>query len=428
MHDKRSEQAVISTVLWRSRSYVDVFNLEPSDFYDPAYQTYFTTLKTMYENNIEIGLLSATNELQKAGHGDLSTKFSIEFTEVDPLISGLDSAIDRLREMSKRRIIQKFCLDGKQNAQDLACSVEDILLEVENDIDKINAKNNVSYGVFGDEGLDIERFNNKNSFIPTGIKALDEKIAGFFNTHLIIIAGRTGFGKTSLALSIAKYNFVRGDVLFFSLEMMKRELEMRLICMDAELEFRQILGGLKESQTKKFDAVQKALQSNARNFKIFDNYTNFKKIVNECKRQALLRKPVLIVIDYLQLLQCPEIKESRRMQLEHMTRNFKNLAAQLDVPIVLLSQLSRAAVESSEPQLHHLRESGSIEQDCNTALFVHRKKDENFILVAKNRQGQTGKVKVDFEKRFFKFEDIQQKVQETFSWYPEKKNGVEVKI
>jgi len=408
LNDKDNEIAVLCSVLNRERTHKDIFELEPADFDNGQYRMYFKTMKTMYENNESISLLTVRNRIQEQEHRSYDL-FVAEFLNsyLYDSIGGLPSSIERLKDMSKRRMVWHFSQKAVENVHSLAYSVEDIMLDTEKGMEKVSLKNSVEYGTF--QGFVGDEFVNETDYVPTGLKAIDDLIIGLFKTDLNVLAAKTYYGKSSLALDIAKYNCCRGSVLLFSLEMSRKKISQRLVCAAAELEFHQIVHGLNESQTKRFKAVQPILKENLRNLKIYDDIRDFEKITRECKRQAI-SGVTLIIIDYLQLVKCNEIPNNRRLNISYMSNTLKTLAMELDVPILLLSQFSRIE-DGMEPKLYHLKESGEIENDADVVIFIHQNgSGEWYIVVPKNRMGKRGKKRVVFEAKYFRFKDHTDKV------------------
>ncbi|MCP4345705.1 MAG: AAA family ATPase [Desulfobacterales bacterium] len=256
--------------------------------------------------------------------------------------------------------------------------------------------------------------------VPTGFYELDNITAGLQNSELTVIAGRPSMGKTSLILGIAR-NVVKTEipVIIFSLEMAKYQLSMRLLCSEAMLDSFRLRGGFlsKEDWERITDAAGRLTESP---FYIDDSPAiSLDKIRTVSRRFKRDKGLGLIIIDYLQLMKIPGFKERRELEVAEIVRSLKTLAKELDIPIVIASQLNRKLEERSDkrPQLADLRETGSIEDDSDVVIFVYRdevyNRDENNpnrgkaeLIVAKNRNGPVGTASLAFINRYTRFDNL----------------------
>jgi replicative DNA helicase len=271
-----------------------------------------------------------------------------------------------------------------------------------------------------DEGVNISDYANNNlddifpseSVHKTGIAELDEKMYGLKDGHLIIIAARPSRGKTALALQIAE-NFARDnrdekDILVFSLETPKNGIYARYLSRRSrvpswKIEYKK----MSDDEIKLIHSANNFYQMSKYKIYIYDSIFDINKIKSKIKRT---RKLKAVVVDYLQLVGGGQGK-SREQEVAYISRQFKLLAQQLNIPIILLSQLNRAIeAKNSEPELSHLRESGAIEQDANVVIFIHSKDDqhnndieETAFYLKKNKNGRTGKIPTMFNKPVFEF-------------------------
>ncbi len=256
--------------------------------------------------------------------------------------------------------------------------------------------------------------------IPTGFIDLDKLTAGFQPSDLVVIAGRPSMGKTSLALSIAQHAAVRDGkkVGIFSLEMSKEQLVLRMLSAEAHLDSHDLRTGHldRESWRRLCEAAEKL-----RTALIFIDDSGAVTVQQMRGKARRLKKESgldLLVVDYLQLMQGRSDAESRQQEISDISRSLKALAKELQIPLVALSQLSRA-VESRKPPipvLADLRESGAIEQDADVVIFIYRedaydpnseKKGIADILLRKHRNGPTGEVQLFFHHQFAKFENLE---------------------
>ena len=259
--------------------------------------------------------------------------------------------------------------------------------------------------------------------VPSGFKELDELTSGFQKSDLIIIAGRPSMGKTSLALSIARNVAVDNGipVAIFSLEMSKSQLSQRMLCSEAKVDLTLLRSG-KNLGEKEWIRMSTAL-GELSEAPIYVDDTPSITVMELRAKARRLAKGVdnlgLIIIDYLQLMHSNSRSENRQQEVSEISRALKVLGRELDIPVIAISQLSRAIEQRQDkrPQLSDLRESGAIEQDADLVIFIYRQRDENKdddynyekageveIKIAKHRNGPIGNFKLIFLEKYAKFE------------------------
>jgi replicative DNA helicase len=268
----------------------------------------------------------------------------------------------------------------------------------------------------------LEKLHEHNSDvtgIPTGFKDLDKMTSGFQDSDLIIIAARPSMGKTALALNVGQYVAVEEDVpvAIFSLEMAKAQLVQRMLCSEAQVDSHRLrTGNLRENDWQRLSQAASDLGE-------ADIFIDDTPGITAMEMRAKARRIKaehglgLILIDYLQLMQSSGRSESRQQEVSQLSRSLKGLARELDVPVVSLSQLSRAVEQRNDkrPRLSDLRASGSIEQDADLVAFIYR--DEYYnpdtekqgiteIIVGKQRNGPVGTVELAFQKEYTRFVDL----------------------
>ena len=265
-----------------------------------------------------------------------------------------------------------------------------------------------------------EASKNKDKIvgIPTGFKELDEKTSGLQRSDLVIVAARPAMGKTAFALNIAQQSAVKAgsSVIIFSLEMGKEQLGQRLLAMQARVEMQK----LKQGDLDRTDWDRISMAANDLNgTKIVIDDTpgiSLMEMRNKCRRLKAEQGLDLVVVDYLQLMKFDGKADSRQQEISAISRNMKLLAREMDCPVIVLSQLSRAPEQRPDkrPILSDLRESGSIEQDADIVIFLYR--DDYYnpetetpgvceINIAKHRSGPTGKIELTWVSRYTKFSD-----------------------
>jgi replicative DNA helicase len=256
--------------------------------------------------------------------------------------------------------------------------------------------------------------------LPTGFVDLDEKTSGLQRGDLIIVAARPAMGKTSLCLNVAQNASHRtGETVgIFSLEMSKEQLVLRLLCSDARVDAHRLRTG--NLQEKDWARLAKAYAELSASKVFIDDSATITplEIRAKCRRLKAEHGLGLIIVDYLQLVAGAGRVENRQQEIASISRSLKGLAKELDVPVIALSQLSRAPEARTEkrPQLSDLRESGSIEQDADIVMFIFREEeykptDENRgiaeLIIGKQRNGPTGTVKLAFLKEYTRFENLE---------------------
>jgi replicative DNA helicase len=253
--------------------------------------------------------------------------------------------------------------------------------------------------------------------VPTGFKQLDNMLSGFQGSQLIIVAGRPGVGKTSIALNMAQNIAIKSKVpvALFSLEMSREQLAMRMMCSEALVDSEKIRHGSVTDED--FDNLSQAVKSLADAPLYVDDTPTITVMEMLAKARRLKQEKGLglVVIDYLQLMTGSGKRENRQQEVAGMTRSLKIMAKEINVPILLLSQLSRAVEqrETKRPQLSDLRESGSIEQDADVVMFLSRDKEaeqtgsnEIRLIVAKQRSGPTGDIVLGYRGEYTRFVEL----------------------
>ena len=330
------------------------------------------------EKSILRGLIKTANQISKLGYKDEG--------EVDDL---LDQAESLIFEVSEKRSVKEFS------------GIKDVLMDTFDDLEELHETQEDVTGV------------------PTGFRDLDKMTSGFQESDLIIIAARPSMGKTALALNIGQYAAVEEDtsVAIFSLEMSKSQLVQRMLCSEAQVNSHRLrTGQLRDTDWRRLSQAAGRLGESD----IFIDDTPGITVM-EMRAKARRIKAEhgldLILIDYLQLMQGSGGAESRQQEVSKISRSLKGLGRELNVPVVSLSQLSRAVEQRNDkrPQLSDLRASGSIEQDADVVAFIYRdeyynpdteKKGITEIIVGKQRNGPVGTVELAFQKEYTKFVDL----------------------
>jgi replicative DNA helicase len=272
--------------------------------------------------------------------------------------------------------------------------------------------------------------------VPTGFKDLDAMTGGLHSSELVILAARPSMGKTAFATNIAEYVAIHARVatLFVSLEMARLELAQRMLCSQGKIDANKFRNAMISAEDRKRLVEASAKLSEAPLY-IDDTPSRTMTEIAACARRLKRKANLgLIVIDYLQLIEPDNANDPRQEQVAKIARRLKGLARELEMPIICLAQLNRqaeAGKDSHRPRLSHLRESGAIEQDADVVMFVHREeyyhtKEESErmgivgqaeIMIAKQRNGPVGDVKLAWLQKFTRFEDLAEKPYDEFAQY-----------
>jgi len=317
--------------------------------------------------------------------------------------------------------IAQSCYEAEEDAAVLLDKAEKQIFEI--------AEHRVRQGFVGIREIVKESFRTIDQLsqskelvtgLPTGFVDLDEMTSGLQKGDLIIIAARPAMGKTSFCLNIGQYaSHKTGETTgIFSLEMSKEQLVIRMLCADARVDSHRLrTGNLNEKDWARLAKAYAELSA-AKIFIDDSAMISPLEIRAKCRRLKAEHGLGLVIVDYLQLVTGGTRVENRQQEISSISRSMKGLAKELDVPVIALSQLSRApeARADKRPELSDLRESGSLEQDADIVMFIFREEeykrtDENQgiaeILIKKQRNGPTGSVKLAFLKEFTRFENLE---------------------
>ena len=418
-HSPEAEQAVLGSMLIDADCVKDVMDkLQPEDFYLRQNRGIFETIYTMFIYSKPIDGVTVAGEMEKNGlYTDTTRSYLLQLMEVTPTSANVMEYVRIVRDKALQRAVALAAADITAMVQDGAGSAGDMLESAEQKIYAIrrgrSAQNMVPISVVLQDvmGHLAELTANGGSTLPglsTGFSAVDGKINGLNKSDLLLLAARPGMGKTSMALNVALAAAKESGktVAIFSLEMSREQLVTRLIAAEGLVEnTRLTTGNLRESDWVKIAEAASTLSRT--DIRIDDNPLLTVADMNaKCRRLDNLG---LVVIDYLQLMTSAGGKsysgENRQQAVSDISRMMKIMAKELQVPVLCLSQLSRANEkrEDKRPMLSDLRESGAIEQDADIVMFLYRddyynedseKRNIAECIVAKNRHGETGKVEL----------------------------------
>ena len=425
-----AEQAVLGSMLTSKEAVSKAMQWVSADqFYKDAHVRIFSCMVNLFEKGEPIDAISVVDRLKK--------KKDLESVGGAYYITGLAESVPTtanveyyakivLEKHTLRRLIQVSHEVSKEAFED-AQDVDDILDSAESAIFNISEKrlrggfehiDPILQNTF--EELDKIATNpGIVTGVPSGLMDLDAITSGFHSGELIIVAGRPGMGKTALALTMGRNTAVmdKTGVGIFSLEMANHQLAMRLLCAEGRVDSHLVrTGKLPKSQWKNLSIAVGQLAEAP----IYLDDTAAMSVLEvraKARRLKAEHDVGLLIVDYIQLMTGPKGSESRQQEISQISRSLKALAKEIEVPVIGLSQLSRAVESRSDrrPQLSDLRESGAIEQDADVVIFLYRpwvysqEEDDRgkaTIIVAKQRNGPTGTIEATFIDRFARFENI----------------------
>ena len=428
-HNFLAEKMILSCLLINSEAIeITLETIPPEAFYFKNHREIYKAIIFMHNNKLPIDILTLTTFLQENGLLQKigGVKVLLELINQIPNLIYLEEYLRLIKDKFLRRSLIKLGYEIINSSYITNLPLENIFNNLENELFALNNEIKIQKLSSSAELLNDLFYELKDKFLnPTlpGLKSgfydLDLLTQGFQKSDLIIIAGRPSTGKTALSLNII-LNVIKNSklpVLFFSLEMSKKQIMYRLLSMEANIDQTRLKNGkLYQNDWIKLNKIIKILSKlplfidDSANLSINDIRSKIKTIILEQTKIGL------IVIDYLQLMQNLNIKNGNRVQeLSQITRYLKNIAREFNVPIIALSQLSRNVENrlNQKPILSDLRESGSIEQDADLVLMLYKNKSASQasqlteLIIAKQRNGPIGTIKLKFNEKQTKFSDFE---------------------
>jgi replicative DNA helicase len=433
-HNLEAERSVLGAILLHN----DAFNLaaeliDAGDFFRDAHRRIFDKMVRLSDRGDAIDLVTLKDELSRSGDIDEvgGPAYIAALVDGVPRSTNVEHYARIIKEKSTlRRLIiaanriQSTAYEAEQDADVILDQAEHAIFAIADDRIRDGF---VSLKDLAQSSLDtIEKLHARKELItgvPSGFVDLDEMTSGLQPADLIIVAARPSMGKTSLVLNIAQHVGTKTDMAvgIFSLEMSKEQLFLRMLTAEARIDAHRLRGGfLGERDWGRLSQAIGTL-SEARIFIDDAPAIGVLEMRAKCRRLAAEHGLHLVIIDYIQLMQGRGRFENRTLELASISRSLKGLAKELNVPIVVLSQLSRAPESRSDhrPQLSDLRESGALEQDADLVVFIYREDQyaekgappaDNQgvaeLIIGKQRNGPTGVVKLAFIREFTRFENL----------------------
>lgn len=417
-----AEQSIIGSILIDKEAVFKVIStIDPEDFYRDEHRTIMKAVYDLAMKEKPIDIISVADSLKSKGKLDAvgGIAYLARLADSVPNSANVDYYVKIVKDKSLLRQLISIGGEISELGFNQSNDVDALIDTAEKKIFSLSQKRIKTYFVqlkdfLGKSFEEIERrYKLKTGFagLPSGFKSLDKITGGFQASDLIIIAARPSVGKTSLATNIAEYvaGKEKKGVAIFSLEMSKEQLVERMLCSEAMVDMQRLRTGyLRDEDWNKLTAAYGDLYE-APIFIDDSPDITVNEIRAKARRLKIENDISLIIVDYLQLIRSKGKVENRVIEISNITRGFKNLSRELNIPVIVLSQLSRAVDKRDDkrPILSDLRESGSIEQDADVVMFLYRpdpeRKNEIELSVAKQRNGPIGSIKLWFRSEYTKF-------------------------
>ncbi len=430
-HDEEAEQAVIGSMLTDKDAVISAIEvLKAEDFYRDDNRTIYEATMGIYAKGEPIDIITVKDELTAMGKlepvGGL--EYLASLPEKVPTTANVEKYIKIVEEKSLLRCLIKAANELLDMGYSQNEEIETIMDSAEKKIfDIMQRKSQKGYTSIKDVLLDSftqlqELYNQKQRItgVSCGLADLDQKLSGFHKSDLVLIAARPAMGKTAFALNKATNAAVMSNtpVVVFSLEMSKTQCANRILCAQAMVDSEKVQrGDIEDDEWSKLAIASGELSESAGIFIDDTPGITVAEIRAKCRKLKLEKNIGMVVIDYMQLIQGSGKSSSREQEIAEISRSLKILAKEIDVPVLALSQLSRApeARPDHRPMLQDLRESGSIEQDADIVMFIYRDDYYNRdqaptniaeIIIAKNRSGSVGTVPLLWMPSYTKFANV----------------------
>jgi len=431
-NDMLAEQSALGGMLLSQEACAEVFeSVKGSDFYAPKHELIFEAVANLFGKGEPIDAITVTDELMKQGNLVKAggADYLHTLTSIVPTAANAAFYAKIVQEKATlRRLVEvgtKIAQLGYANEGD----VEDLVNEAQERVYQVGGASvtedyvglSTSIEAAINEIESAQKRGGDMVGVPTGFIELDELTHGFHPGQLIIVAARPAVGKSTIALDFARHASVKADkpTIFFSLEMGRAEIAMRLLSAETSIPLQSMRKGtIGDNEWARLAQVRGQINDSPLFIDDSPNLT-LVEIRAKCRRLAQRVGLKMVVIDYIQLMTSGKKVESRQQEVSEFSRALKLLAKELQVPVIALSQLNRQAEQTKDkkPEISHLRESGSLEQDADVVILLHRegigerdhpRAGEADIILAKQRSGPTGTVTVAFQGQYSRFMNMKQ--------------------
>lgn len=411
-----------------------VSTLSPDDFYHPGHKKIMTAITYLHENRKDVNYTNLSEELKRKKEFEAvgGQEYILQLVDILPQVVEWENYSTVIKQKAVSRELYNTLNDLSRTVLDNDLSFEDVLVKTEEDIKRIlNKRTSAQFSKVDsitERVIDVIEKNSKKDSeligIDTGFQELNSKTFGFKNGEFIVIAARPGVGKSALALNITSTACEeKKAVAFISLEMGTTQLVMRLLSSNSGVGLSKVISGKLDEKELAALYLTRLKIDNYNLYLDDSTVTDISEIMAQCRELKRNKKLDMVVVDYLQLIgKRTANKSANRTELVgSISRSLKILAMELDIPVIALSQLNRESIKRDIPNLADLRESGSIEQDADIVLFLHKpgKDSDNpgsrarshrvELIIAKNRQGEVGSLNLVFQEQIVKFIETNKK-------------------
>jgi len=432
-----AERSVLGAVMQDTGAATLAFEtLMPQDFYSAEHKEIFEAMRALHIQGNPIDLMTVGNELTKRGTLESvgGAAYLLQAVRFVPTTANTRTYIEIVLEKSTLRKlisasqqIQQQCYQQSDPLQDVLHNAERLIFDIvmkRGGAETLKPINQVLMGTF-DQIEELSRLKGKLGGVPTGLYDLDRMLTGLHGGELVLVGARPAMGKTSMALGVAQFAAVQAKrcVAIFSLEMPSEQIGLRMLCSASNINMQRVRSGMltDDEWVKIGDTINDL--SNSRVYIDDTPSLTPSQLRSRCRRLMMEQGLDLIVIDYLGLMGTDKRVENRQLEVSEISRQLKAIALELKIPVLACAQLSRANASRTDkrPMLSDLRDSGSIEQDADVVLFLHRegyyasaaaedgpKPDDNEgeVIIAKQRNGPVGTVNVEWQAEFARYTNL----------------------
>ena len=430
-HNLEAEKSVIGAAMLDKEVVFDVLEVvRAEDFYSKANREIFTVITDLQRSSTPVDVLTVTDELKKRKMLE-AIGGRVYVAQLSADVPSVSNAVEYAKIVAEKAVLRRLIGTADEIAKkgyEESENTLDILEYAEKGIFEIaKSKQHSEMAKISEIILtNFEEISVRSQSqggitgVPSGLIDLDRKLSGFQKSDMVVLAARPSMGKTAFALNVALNAALKADakVLIFSLEMAKEQLSQRLLSMEARVESQKMSTG--DVDMSDWDKMSAALDSFNKMSIYIDDTPGIKlmEIKNKCRRMKAETGLDMIILDYLQLMEGEKRSDNRQQEITSLSRGMKLLAREMECPVIVLSQLSRAPDqrENHRPVLSDLRESGAIEQDADVVLFLYRDEVYNEetekpgiceVIVAKHRNGPIGTVEVGWQGKYTRFVNLQ---------------------
>ncbi len=426
-----AEQSVLGAMMQDANAVLQAVEaLVPEDFYQPAHRAIYEAMVHLSRNHSPVDVVTVDTELTRRGtlEGVGGTEYLMRLMSFVPTTANVKAYITLVQEKSTLRKLIKASQEISQECYSQQNPLQETLGHAEKAIfdivmnrssgESLMHVKEVLYKTYANIE-ELAKLKGQVSGVPTGFTQLDGLLTGLHGGELIIVGARPSMGKTSFAMNIATHAalYAGKSVAVFSLEMPREQIALRMLCSDARVDMQKVRRGILASDDWMRLAKSIGPMSNAPIY--IDDTAGITptQLRSRCRRLMMDRGLDLIIVDYLGLMHADGKTENRQLEVSEISRQLKAIALELKVPLIACAQLSRASTtrDNKRPALSDLRDSGSIEQDADVVMFIHREayynpetEDKNIgeIIVAKQRNGPLNTVKVAWLSEYTTYADL----------------------